>query len=125
MKIKKIRYLHLPNRYLLKNDKKMTKSRKYDRCQNMFGSLSPTIITRLDAFFNDPSENTWDDVHIIIIGIDGFTTFWQAVLAVNPSFPRSAEMDQDTFRTKWTRIPDFFTAKRALKYVAEIAKIRG
>jgi len=88
----------------------------------MFGPLPKHIRQRLERFFKNPSAETWDDAHSIIIGADGWTTFWRAVLAVDPSFPRSAKMDPDTYQTVWDTFPDYFTARRALKYAANLPK---
>ena len=93
---------------------------KYDGCKNMFGPIGPDIKERLDRFFKNPTEATWDDAHTILIGGDGSTTFWQAVIAVDPTFPRTARLrdplpDEPPFSI-WERIPDLFTAHRALKY---------
>lgn len=96
----------------------VSKLKKYEKCKNMLGDLPQEIIDRLEAFFDNPSTETWGDVFCIIIGANGFTTFWQSVLAVNPEFPRSAKSD-DEGNTVFTTYPDEFTARRALKYATE------
>jgi len=90
----------------------------YTRSKNLFGDLDKSIKDRLDKFFTHPNEETWDDVHSIIIGADGFTTFWQAVIAVDDKFPKvgpTYSMNGQKV-TNWPRIPDTFTALRALKF---------
>ncbi len=84
----------------------------------MFGPLSDEIKARLDAYFKNPDENHWDDVYSIIIGADGFTTFWQAVCAVDPTFPVTGKRydENGNLLSSWPRIPDYYTARRALKY---------
>ncbi|MBN1881021.1 MAG: hypothetical protein JW885_02505 [Deltaproteobacteria bacterium] len=99
---------------------KKTNNKKYAGCCNMFGPIGDDIKGRLDSFFKNPDEATWDDVSGIIIGGDGHTTFWQAVIAVDPSFPKRASLrdplpDEPPFSI-WERIPDEFTARRALEY---------
>lgn len=89
----------------------------YTNCKNMFGPLKDDIKACLDAFFQNPDEKHWDDVHCIIIGADGFTTFWQAVCAVDPNFPRTGpRYYEDGTTSPWPRVPDLFTARRALEY---------
>lgn len=89
---------------------------KYAGSRNMFGPLKPAIRKRLDAFFASPDVKHWNDVYSIIIGADGWMTFWQAVIAVDPSFPKVGKS------TGWDRAPDLFTARRALKYARELKR---
>ena len=93
----------------------MNKLKKYESCRNLFGELSMEIIDRLESFFKEPSPKTWDDTHCIIIGRDGFSTFWQCVIAVDPTFPKTGKLNDDCTVT-FERIPDLFTARRAVKY---------
>jgi len=81
----------------------------------MFGPIvnNPKVIERLETFFQYPTEAAWEDCYTTIVGADGFTTFWEAVLAVEPSFPRSKPR-----RSAWSKIPDQVTARRALEYAA-------
>lgn len=76
----------------------------------------PKIVARLDAFFDNPSIETWTDTYLIIIG-GNLVTFWRAVCAVSPSFPRALGTTG-----VWTRFPDELTARRALKYAARLAQ---
>ena len=101
----------------------MEKQDRYRECKSMLGDLSMEVKDRLDTFFDNPTEKAWDDVYPIIIGADGWTTFWKAVVAVDPTFPRSARSNDDC-TTSWERIPDYFTARRALEYARNI-KIVG
>lgn len=94
----------------------------FDGCNNMFGPIDPNAKHRIRRFLIHPTSETWDRCYSLIIGGDGFTTFWQAVSAVNPSFPRSTRMDPDTFKAVWEEIPDAFTAHRALKYARELER---
>ena len=97
--------------------KALTK-RKYEGCRNMLHpELQDEIIERLEAFFDNPCDETWEDAHCIIVGADGFTTFWQAVIAVNPTFPRIGPRHDMAGRIEtWKEVPDYFTARRAIQY---------
>jgi hypothetical protein len=59
------------------------------RATNLFGPLSPEIIARLDAVVANPTNETWEDAHSIILRAKGFRTLWQAVIEVDPTFPRT------------------------------------
>ena len=98
----------------------------YTRSKNMFGDLDPKICDRLDKFFTHPCEETWDDVHSIILGADGFMTFWQAILAVDDKFPKVGPSYDMSGRkvNDWPRVPDTFTALRALKFAQGELTIR-
>jgi hypothetical protein len=63
---------------------------------NMWGKLSGEVRARLVAAINDPGEETWDDAHGIILRFgEGLLTLWQAVMAVDPTFPRTGPV------TRW------------------------
>ena len=96
----------------------MSRSR-YAGLSNLYGELDADVRARLDAFFEDPCEETWEDVHSLVISAGSWATFWQAVLAVDPSFVRSKPN-----RKPWPRVPDFFTARRALEHVRNGGKVR-
>jgi len=83
--------------------------------RNMLGVLDNNYKDRIRAVVENPTQKTWDDTHCIIIGSDGWTTLWQAVLAVDPSFPRSARHNEDG-STNWTKIPNTGTILQALNY---------
>lgn len=90
-----------------------------DMAKNMFGRLTPDIRKRLERVVKNPTIKNWEDAHtIIIIGADGFMTLWQAVIRVNPSFPRTGRCVDLNGRVLqgWSRIPDKHTLVRALKY---------
>lgn len=87
------------------------KKDRYEHCRNMFGELSPAIRKRLDRVLEKPTNNHWDDAFSIIVGADGWMTLWQAVIAVDPLFPKSKPCDGP-----WPVVPDSFTIRRALKY---------
>jgi hypothetical protein len=45
----------------------------------------------------------------------GCTTVWQAVIAVEPTFPRSGKSGR-TARERWAKYPDAMTVARAIKH---------
>lgn len=99
---------------------------KYTGCRNLYGPLRPEITERLDAYFKNPDEEHWNDVSSIIIGSDGWMTFWQAVSAVDPTFPMvGPRYHADGTRGPWPRIPDAFTARRALKHAQTLTPRKG
>ena len=88
-------------------------------CENVFGKVKPDIQKRLQAVMDNPTPETWDDAHSIIIGGRNFRTLWQAVLIIDPSFQRSAPYDMDTHTTKWRTVPSKETIRAAIKLIAE------
>lgn len=69
------------------------------RATNMFGPLDAETRTRLQALIDKPSQRSWDDAHSIIVFGEKFITMWQAVLHVDPGFPRHKD------GKRWAQIP--------------------
>ena len=90
-----------------------------NKCRNMSGSLNTECRSRLQRVLDNPTEETWDDAHCLIVGADGSTTLWQAWIKVDDRAPRSGsscDIDGNQIRG-WPRIPDQLTIYRALKAV--------
>jgi len=83
-----------------------------DLARNMFGKLSPAIRRRIEAVVSQPTQETWEDAHCIIIGSDGWMTFWQAVIIVDPFFPRIGPSPD----SEWSEIPSRAVLRTALQY---------
>lgn len=84
------------------------------RLNNAFGALSDEVRARLRAVLTRPTQASWDAAHCIILTwAPRHYTLWQAVIAVDPTFPRSKPCD-----APWPRIPDSFTIARAIKLAA-------
>ena len=82
---------------------------------NFFGPLSGEVRVRLMAAINDPGQATWDDAHCIILSFTPMLTLWQAVIAVDPTFPQSAHLqDDNTFA--WPRTPSPDVIVQAIQY---------
>lgn len=85
----------------------------FDGTTNMFGPLDQEIRQRILRFLNNPSEKNWDDIFSIIINdrakLSGTRTIWQAVLAIDPTFPRTKSGKH------WERVPDAMTVARAIR----------
>jgi len=80
---------------------------------NMFGGLKPDIKKRILTYFQEPTEENWDDAYSIIISGRGkMPTLWQAWAAVDPSAPKSKP-----YEGRWPSIPDVFTLKKAIATV--------
>jgi predicted nucleotidyltransferase len=76
-----------------------------DKARNMFGPLSPEIRKRILNFLQNPTTDSWDDIQSIIIS--GFGTIWQAMIQIDPSFPRSGRRTDQAGNVvqDWERIP--------------------
>jgi len=71
--------------------------------------LVTEALVRLNALYENPSEETWDDAFAICLRHDKPTdTLWQHVLAIDPTFPRVGPSQDTTgfHRTGWNRVPD-------------------
>jgi hypothetical protein len=89
-----------------------------DLAQNMFGSLKPEIKNRIRKLYTNPTATTWEDAHCIIVGHDRFMTLWQAIIAVDPTFPRMGRATDQEGKVidEWKRIPDQTLIRKALYY---------
>lgn len=87
-----------------------------DHATNALGKpIYPVQRNRLVGAVLQPSERRWEDVHgIILRDRPGFgLTLWQAVLAVDPTFPdRGPHYNQ----RGWPRWPDQDLYLRAIRY---------
>jgi hypothetical protein len=92
--------------------------RELEMARNMFGKLRPDLKTRLRAVLYQPTEETWEDAHSIIVGSDRWTTLWQAVIAVDPTFPRTGPSHDARGRLvkRWAKVPSQETLLKALRY---------
>jgi hypothetical protein len=78
------------------------------RCSTLFDKR-PDVADRLTAVIRNPTEQTWDDSYNIILNCKNRTcSLWQAVIAVDPTFPKTGPVNnQKGERLEgWKRIPD-------------------
>lgn len=101
----------------------MTNDKKYitgiEMSRNMFGNLKPLLKEALYNFYDFPSNETWNDIYGMVIGKGKVpTTMWQAVLAVDPTFPSSIPVDawEGDDSVRWARIPDRELFVKALNF---------
>jgi hypothetical protein len=93
---------------------------------NSYGPTSKSYVhPKLQAVLRNPTHDTWNDAHGVIVSPHGGmmgTTLWQAVMAVDPSFPRTGPVSDRSGKQieGWKRIPDRVTIARALKHAATI-----
>lgn len=89
-----------------------------EQCTNLFGYLSEDCEQRLKAVLENPTLETWDDAHCIIIVGTPLITLWQAVIAVDPTFPRVGPREdfEGNRLTTWNRVPDQLTLYRAIRH---------
>lgn len=81
--------------------------------------LSADVRDRLAAVIARPDNETWEDAHgIILNGSVGLgLTLWQAVLAVDPSFPKRGPSYTHGHATgQWERIPSADLIRQAINY---------
>ena len=96
------------------------KERKFEGITNLYGPLREESKERLQRFLDNPTADNWQDISGIMIS--PMLTVWQAVIAVDPTFPQTGRLADEEGHVvrEWERVPDFFTLRRALKYAQEL-----
>ena len=80
-----------------------------NQARNIFGGFTIECRKRIEAFYENPSFETWEQCRNIIIGGQQWTTVRQAVIGVDPTFIRHSLKDAE-------RIPDKATFERAIRW---------
>jgi len=93
----------------------MSKIAFINKCRNMYGPLDTEAKTRIVELLENPTNETWDNAYSLVVGIDGWTSLWQAWSMVDPHCPRAKPCGGP-----WPRIPDQLTIYRALRHVTRI-----
>lgn len=89
----------------------------YPSLRNLFGQISCEMKDRLNMFALKQDSKTWSDVSSIILRSNPMLTMWQAVIKVDPTFPRSGPLEQKGKVIRdWERIPDLKLFRTALMY---------
>jgi hypothetical protein len=86
-----------------------------------FGSLNPGTRHNLRAVLDCPCEHHWDEAAHCVVNAKG-QTLWQAVMAVDPSFPATGPSSRRNPKTGrsvrisgWSKTPDEKTLLAALR----------
>lgn len=91
-----------------------------DNCNNLYGSLDKDLSSKIKNYISQPynTSDEWNDIaHIIIDACDHtFTTIWQALIMLEPSFPQSGRSYDENGKIvkDWLRIPCGFDVARAI-----------
>lgn len=89
-----------------------------ENCENMFGKISPQYQRTIKNYITEPTFDNWDEIQCIIINPKGqMKTIWNAVIDIDPTFPRrgrAKDMDGNIIR-EWERIPEPFTVLQAIR----------
>ena len=99
-------------------------------CRNMLGRpLSAESIKRIKRFLADPTAENWDDIHGIIIspGKGEVITIWNAVLALDPTFPRTGRATdlKGNVVKEWERVPTPLEVLRAIRNITDTREPTG
>jgi hypothetical protein len=90
-------------------------------CRNLFGKpIHPEAKKRIIRFLADPTVENWDDIYGIIISPKGTTvTIWNAVLALDPTFPRTGRVTdlKGNVIEEWERVPTPLQVLQAIKLI--------
>jgi hypothetical protein len=87
-----------------------------ENCCNLFGKLDSKIEKRIKNYLDDPTFDTWDDICGIIID-SHFNTIWNAIIKLDPTFPREGRTDniEGNIIKEWERIPTPLQVLQAIK----------
>jgi len=83
---------------------------------NMFGFLPAYIKSALYNYLEFPTHDHWEEIYSCHIANGKVSTVWQAVLAVDPTFPQTIPMDSQG-NVRWPRIPSPALLQKAIANV--------
>lgn len=87
-----------------------------ERCSTgMDRPLPPDCRARILRLYANPTAETWDHAFCINIA-PGMTTLWQAVIAIDPSFPRSSGSTRASAEKRWPQVPTREQIVAAIKH---------
>lgn len=88
-------------------------------CDGFGRPLASDTRRRIARYLKNPTFRRWCDIAGIVVR-PGIFTLWQAVIAVDPTFPTVGRTVNDRGRVikEWARIPDAVLIMRALRYAA-------
>lgn len=90
--------------------------------RNFSGRLSDETIQRLIRLVRRPNVDNWEDAHGITLRVKPHLTLWQAVMAIDPSFPnhgRSTEPGTERILREWERLPIPKTVVKAIEFACQ------
>ena len=91
-----------------------------DLARNFHGSLDWDVRGRLLAVATEVTEASWTDAYSIILNPDvGLgLTLWQAVIAVDPTFPQTGPRydGEGTVLEGWARLPTTELIRQAIRF---------
>lgn len=82
---------------------------------NYVGFLPSFMKSALYNYMAFPNVDNWNDIYCTVISTGEIATVWQAVIAVDPTFPQIIECDSDD-NTRWSRIPEPELVSRAIAH---------
>lgn len=82
---------------------------------NVFGDFPLKSAKRIQAYFNEPTVDRWDDISGIII--NEWKTLWQLMCEADSTFPRSGRSTDNTGKivSDWAKIPTPLEVLRVIK----------
>lgn len=90
---------------------------------NYIGFLPSYLKSALYNYLEFPNHDNWDDIYSYVISTGKTATVWQAVIAVDPTFPTRISKDSEDC-ARWDRIPSAELVSKAIAKVvfADILK---
>ena len=83
----------------------------------MFGQINSQIQRKIKNYLKNPCFETWDNIHCIVINSKDMKTIWNAVIDIDPCFPRKGRKkdEEGNTITEWERIPEPFILLQAIR----------
>jgi 8-oxo-dGTP pyrophosphatase MutT (NUDIX family) len=103
-------------RQLKEEEKKFDPDAYIDPLSNVWGKLPSDVRKKLIRVLKNPNNKTWSDACSLIINGKTMMTLWQAVLKVDPWFPRSGpDITDKNEERQWEKIPTRRTLVEAMR----------
>lgn len=83
---------------------------------NYIGFLPSYLKSALYNYLEFPNHDNWNDIYSYVISTGKTATVWQAVIAVDSSFPTTISKDSEDY-ARWDMIPSPETVSKAIAKV--------
>ena len=89
-------------------------------CRNIFEEpIGEDYRAQIAKYLTDPTADNWNDIQSILITPG--ETIWQAMLCIDPTFPRRGRTTdvEGNVLSEWERIPTPLEVMRAIKHATK------
>ena len=96
----------------------MTIANELNLATNCFGGLSVELRRDIVHYIQNPTPENWSEIAGTIINGHTWLTIWQAVIVVDPTFPKTGRTidTEGNVVKEWSEIPSIEILQKALFY---------